>query len=227
MSTDRERDDLEYAFATMNHRLAGLTAAVDGFAARQQEIHARDYGQDLAQIQKDLAETRDAIRILAKRPAMTLTPDEIGQRIDEVSKALRANDQRVIESARHGLDTVTRSIATIVASAMQARIQRLWIAGAAGAAIVLGFAFGAVIPTKIDRMMPEDWLWPEQSAAAVLDRDEWDAGTRLLQVGDPARWHALVAASRFAAANTDALAACRAQAQAARKGVDCAVRVDG
>jgi hypothetical protein len=40
----------EVAFEAMSRKLAGLAAAVDGFAARQQELHARDYGPDFAGI---------------------------------------------------------------------------------------------------------------------------------------------------------------------------------
>lgn len=34
----------------MGLRLAGLTASVDGFAVRQQELHARDYSPELGLI---------------------------------------------------------------------------------------------------------------------------------------------------------------------------------
>ncbi|OAN63540.1 hypothetical protein [Sphingomonas sp. TDK1] len=45
-----EADQTVQAFNDMSRKLAGLTAAVDGFAARQQELHARDYGPDLEKI---------------------------------------------------------------------------------------------------------------------------------------------------------------------------------
>ncbi len=45
-----EADQTVQAFNDMSRKLAGLTGAVDGFAARQQELHARDYGPDLEKI---------------------------------------------------------------------------------------------------------------------------------------------------------------------------------
>lgn len=46
----------------MSRKLAGLTAAIEGFAARQQELHALDYGPDLAKIHDRQEAMRSAAR---------------------------------------------------------------------------------------------------------------------------------------------------------------------
>lgn len=58
-----EEIPLEQALDALARRLAGVTAAVDGFAGRQQDLLGRDYSEDLALIHQsceDLRETIDA-----------------------------------------------------------------------------------------------------------------------------------------------------------------------
>ena len=100
---------------------------------------------------------------------------------------MRAADHQAWANANRELGAAIQSLKGVVASAMKAETQKLWIIGAATAALMVGFAFGTVVPTRIAQSVPESWHWPEQRAADVLMRGEWDAGMRLLQVADPAR----------------------------------------
>jgi hypothetical protein len=224
-SQEPELDHTEAAFEAMNQRLAGLTAAIDGFAARQQELHARDYTQDLAKIHDRQDAVRQNIQALAARPAMALTPELIASQISEAGATARDADHQALNAAQQNLRRAISSIGSVVASAMTARDQERWIAGAAGIAIVVGFILGAVIPTAIDRTMPESWHWPEQRAADVLQLDGWHAGLRMLQVSDPQQWRALQDAAILARDNADALADCRKQAAKAKKAVSCSIKV--
>jgi hypothetical protein len=220
-----ELDHTEAAFEAMNQRLAGLTAAIDGFAARQQELHARDYTQDLARIHDRQDGVRKAIYTLAERPAMALTPEQVASQISEAGVKARDADHQAMNAAQRDLRRAIGTIGSIVASAMTARDQERWIAGAAGVAIVVGFILGAIIPAAIDWTMPESWYWPEQRAADILQRDGWHAGLRMLQVSDPQQWRALQDAAILARDNADALADCRKQAAKTRKAVSCSVKV--
>lgn len=98
-----------------------------------------------------------------------------------------------------------------------AQTQRLWIAGAAAAALVIGFALGTIMPMRIAQAVPESWHWPEAKAARILQRDGWSAGERLLQVSDPERWGDLVGAARSAEQNARALANCDQHAAKVRQ----------
>jgi hypothetical protein len=211
-------DDPEVAFAAMSRKLAGLTAAVEGFAARQQDLHARDYGPDLAKIFERLEKMKDAILTLNERPAMQLTPEKIGFQIRAAGDQSRASDHQAWGIANQQLGNATQSLNSIAASARAAETQRLWLAGATGVALVIGFALGAIIPTKIAQAVPESWHWPETKASSILQRDGWSAGERLLQISDPDRWKALIGAERLGARNVEALAHC---GQRGRKVRDC------
>jgi hypothetical protein len=216
-------DDPEVAFDAMGRKLAGLTAAVEGFAARQQELHARDYGPDLAKIHERQDKVKAAILTLNERPAMQLTPDMIASQIKAAGEQGRAADHQAWSNANQQLGYAIQSLNGVVASARAAKVQRLWIAGAAAAALLVGFAFGTVMPTRIAQAVPESWHWSEANAAHILQRDGWAAGERLLQVSDPVRWKNLTEATRIAEQNAKALANCGERAARSGKSVDCVV----
>lgn len=218
-------DDPEVAFEAMSRKLAGLTAAVEGFAARQQELHARDYGPDLVKIQAQWAEIVRAFTSLKEKPGIALTPETLAPQIAEAGARVRAADHQAWDNANRELGGAIQSLNGVVASAMRAETQKHWIIGAATAALVVGFAFGTVVPTRIAQSVPESWHWPEQQAANVLRRSEWDAGMRLLQVADPQRLRALIRTERLAGSNADALADCRARAAQLSSTVVCRIKV--
>lgn len=215
----------EVAFEAMTRKLAGLTAAVEGFAARQQELHARDYGQDLAKIHALSGEMVDAINKLGAKPGVALTPETLAPQIAKAGERVRAADHQAWASANRELGTAIQALNGVVASAMKAETQKHWIIGAVTAALVVGFAFGAIIPTRIAQSVPESWHWPERHAADVLTRGEWDAGMRLLQVADPARRRALDEAARLVKDNAEVLEECRSGAAKSKVSVKCRIEV--
>lgn len=218
-------DDPEVAFEAMSRKLAGLTAAVEGFAVRQQELHARDYGPDLVKIQEQWAEIVRAFKSLKEKPGIALTPETLAPQIAEAGERVRAADHQAWDDANRELGGAIQSLKGVVASAMKAETQKHWIIGAATAALVVGFAFGTVVPTQIAQSVPESWHWPEQRAANVLMRGEWDAGIRLLQVADPARLRALDDAALLVKHNAEALADCRSRAAKSQDRVKCRIEV--
>jgi hypothetical protein len=189
-----EIDETAAAFDTMSRKLAGLTAAVEGFASRQQEMHARDYGSDLARLLDATEKMRIAINTLDRRPAMALTPERIASQIEVAGEQTRSADHQVWDTAHRGLNQAIQTLGEMTVSARKAENQNFWLAIAAAIALVIGLALGMVLPERIDQTMPESWHWPEQRAASVLGRSEWDAGLRLLEVADLKRAKAMEAA---------------------------------
>lgn len=196
-----------------------------GFAARQQELHARDYGPDFAGIHQRLDKANLAVRTLSERPAMQLTPAMIATQIRAASEQGRAADHQAWSIANQQLGNAFQSLNDVVASARTAEKQRLWIAGAAAAALVIGFAFGTIIPARIAQAVPKSWHWPEANAARILQRDGWSAGERLLQVSNPARWKQLTEAAQIAEQNAEALASCGERGARRGKPLDCVIKV--
>lgn len=218
-------DDPGVAFDAMARKLAGLTAAVEGLATRQQELHARDYGPDLIKVQQQWAHIVRAFAVLKDKPGFALTPASIATQIDLASTQVRIADHQAWGSAVRELGVAIQSLNGMVTSAMKAETQKLWIIGTATAALIVGLAFGTIIPTTIAQWAPESWHWPEERAAKVLQRSEWDAGIRLLQVADPQRLRALVRTEGFDAGNADALANCQKHAAQLNSKAKCRIKV--
>lgn len=181
-------DPVELAFEAMGNRLAGVVAAIDGFAARQQELHARDYTEDLARLNGTCDRICSAIVSLGKRPAVALTPDEIGRQIAVAGDTVRHQDHAAWQGSVRDLRTVIGKVDGLVQRGVNADRQLRWGIGIAVAAFVLGCFVGDVIPARIDQMMPEGWRWPEQRAAGDLNLTMRAAGQRLLKVASQEGW---------------------------------------
>lgn len=141
-SPSPEPDQVELAFEAMQQRLAGLTAAMDGFAVRQQELHGRDYGPDLEKINESFQKVREAVYKLADRPALKLTPEDIAKQIEKAGQEWRQVDHAAWGSAQSRLERAAQSIEMVVASALTFKVQRNWIVGSAAATLVVGLILG-------------------------------------------------------------------------------------
>jgi hypothetical protein len=221
---DRE-DAASAAFDRMGRRLAGLAAAVEGFAARQQEIHARDYADDLKQIQGRQDKVSEAISTLNKQPGLQMTVKGMAASIAEAGRAARAEDHGALARAQQQLDASTRKLDGIIAGRIDLRRQCVWLATAAGAILGIGAIIGDAVPPMLDRVAPESWQWPEARAADDLAMSERDAGQRLLQVADAAEWRGLLEAGRLAQANAAVIAACQARSAKLQNSVSCPIIV--
>jgi hypothetical protein len=222
-----DADDAAVAFEVMSRKLAGLTAAMEGFAARQQELHARDYGPDLARIHDVQVGFQGTIEGLSKRPAMELTPQQMEKQIEAAGGHVRSADHHAWLNAHRELQGTIQSVRGVVASAVEADKQNRWLLGVAAAALVVGSALGMIVPPLMTSAAPESWYWPERKAVGILGRDGWNSGMRLLQVYEPQRSRALTEASQLVSANQKELADCRSRALEARSTVRCTIKVDG
>lgn len=216
----------ERAFEGMERKLAGLSAAVDGFAARQQELHARDYRDDLAKIHDVQERFREAINTLNRRPGLALTPDMIASQIERAGMSVRSSDHAALESAKREFDAASASLKGIVASARSAEVQRWWLIATAALGTLFGIIVCATLPGSIARSVPEKWYWPEAMAAGIMRREPWDAGTRLLAASDSERLKQIAAGALLQANNVDTIGDCRARAARVKRRVSCRISVD-
>lgn len=223
--TQADLDRPEVAFEAMTHKLAVLIAAVEGFAARQQELHSRDYTEDLARIHACQEDAAATIETLASSPALQLTPEVIAGQIHHATAKASEVERQHFGAARIDLDRTVLTINDIVQAILRGLQQLRWLGIAAGVGVVAGFLLGWAVPDVVDRAVPEGWHWPEERAASVLQRDGWAAGERMLQVSDPERWQALREASSVWASNAKVLEDCGQRAAKVRKGVTCSISV--
>lgn len=222
----QERDDPALAFERLRGEVSLLRHAVEALTTARESIDIPDYEPTLERTEKVLGILVQQIDGVRKSPAMTLTPENMGGRLNasvaEATRELRAQ----VQATDTVLRSAARDLSDIVASARRGDEQNRWLYIAGGIGLVLGLLLYAMLAGPIARMMPVIWLWPESMATRALgEKSAWDAGQRLMQTSAPASWGLIVAADPLADGNREAVQACREQAAKAKKPVHCTIEV--
>ncbi len=223
-------DRLRAVIEGQDRELALLRRAVEGLAAERSAIDVPDYSETLGRIQQGVDATAGRInaigQILAKAPALAMTPDDMAQRIATAGSAARREDQAALAKAGEDKARVMAELRTIAGSAWTKHDQKnrqLWF-GLGGAAI--GVLAWAIVPGLVAReVAPASWQWPERMAARAVDLPMWQAGGQILATADPPAYRAIVAADRIVTTNREAIERCSKAATKARETVRCTVRI--
>lgn len=188
-------------------------------------VAANDNTVTLGEIVQRLDRMVDAINVLAGRPAMKLTPDQMAEKIVEAVQQARAEDQAVIAQAKERMEKAVRLIEAQTGKIASIRQQRRRLAWVGGCGLLAGVLLWSFLPGTIVREAPARWHWPERLAAHVLGLDRWDAGERLLETADLNRWRAVVLGNSIVQDNQGAIATCLRQMQQLGKAVRCKILV--
>lgn len=219
-------DDPAAAFDRLRGEVALLRSAVQGLTVARESIDIPDYQPTLARTEKILAALMVQVDGMAKSPAVTLTPENMGQRI-HVAVAETVNTlKNHAQASKTAMDGAVNELRLVVRSAHHADEQdrRVWLFGGGG--LVLGLVLYAVLAGPIARLAPASWLWPERVATRVLaEPTPWDAGQRLMRVASPEGWSGITVAANLARDNRDAIEACRKAAARKREAVSCTIKV--
>jgi hypothetical protein len=135
-------DNAAAAFDAMRRQLALLAAAVEGFAARQDVIAARDYAPDLAQIIELQDWSVKAIKTLAGRPGIALTPEVIAEQIEAAAVTVRCADHEALAEATRRQIEATRHLEAMIGQARAKQQQSdaliwAWVSGAITVLVVI------------------------------------------------------------------------------------------
>ena len=224
-----ERDDMgedgaARAFAELTREVSLLRAAIAGLTAARETIDIPDYEPTLARTEKILAELTQRIDMVGKSPAMSLTPETMGQRI-KAAVADASNELRgLIHATSTDMASAAHKMQSIVRSRRDRVIQDRWLYGMGAGGVIAGMLFYAGMNGPIARAMPDSWRWPERMATSTLaEPTPWDAGKRLMRGASPASWDAIVVGNRIVTANREALTRCRKAAARTRKTVRCTI----
>jgi len=223
-------DRLRAVIQGQHRELALLRRAVEGLAAERAHIDVPDYTETLGRMQQRVDATADRIAVIndviARSPALAMTPEQMTQRIAAAGNAARREDQAALAKAGEDKARVMAELRAIVGSAWTRADQRnrqLWF-GLGGVAV--GILAWAIVPGLVAReIAPASWQWPERMAARTLDRSMWDAGQRLMVSASPASWEGVVAGGKIVENNRDTIETCRKTATKAKKSVRCTIDV--
>jgi len=164
--------------------------------------------------------------VIARSPALAMTPEQMAQRIAAAGNAARREDQAALAKAGEDKARVMAELRAIAGSAWTRADQKnrqLWF-GLGGAAI--GILAWAILPGLVAReVAPASWQWPERMAARTLNLDRWEAGQRMMQSAAPDAFANIAAGDRIVTANRKALEACQKRATKTAKPVGCYIEV--
>ena len=223
-------DRLRAVIEGQDRELALLRRAVEGLAAERAHIDVPDYTETLGQMQQGVNATAERIAVIndviARSPALAITPEQMAQRIAAAGSVARREDQAALAKAGEDKARVMAELRTIAGSAWTRADQKnrqLWF-GMGGAAI--GILAWSILPGLIAReIAPASWQWPERMAARTLDMPMWEGGQRMMQSASPAAFRAIVAGDRVVTANREAIEGCSKAAVRKRETVRCTIRV--
>lgn len=218
-----EADPAVRAFGRLAEKVELLETAIAGLVARRDA--APDYNQTLGEQAARLDKMVEGINILARRPAMQITPSAMAAEIEAAGAKARGEDQTMIVAARRNLEEASRTLNGYIASARRGEVQDRWIAWTAISGTALGMLLWAGLAGAIARAAPESWLLPERMAARTLRLDGWSASRRLAAVSQPKTWSAMVAGGRIVQDNSAAIELCQKAAVEAQGDVPCKIRI--
>ena len=234
---DQEQGDPAEAFERLRAEvessrgeLALLRRAIEGLAAERGAADMPDYTETLGRIQQSADATAERIAVIndviARSPALAMTPEQMAQRIAAAGNAARREDQAALAKAGEDKARVMAELRAIAGSAWTRNEQKnrqLWF-GLGG--LAAGILAWAIIPGVVAReVAPVSWQWPERMAARTLDMPRWEAGQRMMRSADAAQFRAIVAADRIVTANRETIEGCSKAAARARETVRCAIRI--
>ena len=189
-------------------------------------VVANDSSTTLGEMMSRLDAMVEAISQLAKKPAPTLTPDDVAARIAAAGKAARAEDRAAMAQARDRLDMAASLMEGLAGTAATAQQQRRRLAWIAGGGLFAGMLLWSFLSGMLARALPEGWHMPEQRAANIVGEPTmWDAGVRLLRAYDPQAYATLKQAAQMRRENRDAIETCEQTAAQTKKPVRCTVNV--
>ena len=214
--------------ARFDGRLAVIARALEHIAIEKQSIEVPDYNPTLGKINANMAEFAKHIKALSQSEALRMTPENMAERIDAAAEAARQADRIAIKEMRELNRQSNAAISKAVGTLRAKEDQRWHMLNAVGIAILAISLLWLFYPRWAASLAPNSWHWPERVARRTMGEPTlWDAGIRLMRVGNPEGWQAIVDAADMRQANRDTIAACERAAEKAKESVRCTIRTGG
>jgi hypothetical protein len=207
------------AFEDLRAEVSVLRRAVEALPRVIQENRPPDYVKDLGVLAEGLDNVTHQLDKIQKYPFLNMTPQQHGQEIAQAGSTMLREAAQKLDYAANIADRDRDNLKTMIGTARRKDEQRMWLIRAGVAGVVLGlilFTFLAhALPFGLDGRV----------AAAVMGASRWDAGTALMQAGNPDSWTLLAADTNLIAANRDKIAACRAATTKTKQEEPCTIIV--
>ncbi len=220
-------DPAAAAFSRLEGEIALMRRAVENLATEKASIDIPDYNPTLGEMAQHLDTATKTLAAIAAKPAMEMTPETMGQRMDQAARKARESDREQIGAAENRYDHAVRELGRMVASAKTAHEQRERLKWTGAVGVLAGSLLWAIVPGPVARALPESWHMPEKIATRTLGQPSiWEAGLRMLRAGSPEAWRAISDAAEMRHQNRDVIAACEKKAAKRRKPVRCTIEIE-
>lgn len=219
-------DPAAAAFSRLEGEIALMRRAVENLTTEKANIEIPDYNPTLGEMAQHLDTATKTLAAIAAKPAMEITPETMGQRMEQAARKARQSDREQIGAAENRYDDAVRELGRMVTSAKTAHDQREWLMWTGGGGVLAGCLLWAIIPGPLARALPESWHMPEKIATrAIGEPSIWEAGVRMLRAGSPEAWRAISDAAVMRDQNKKTIAACERTAAEKKRTVRCTVNV--
>ena len=224
---DDDTDDAIKAFETLRKaidkrgaataaELKTIRAGVEALFEQVETLHARpDYTADLKKLVLGLTAQAERIKPFSEAPILKMGTEGL-QRAGEgmVRTAVQSLDEKaqLFDNAAYSLEQVLKGV-------RERRTQNLYLAGVAGAFLVLG----AVLTVFLPRLLP--FQADSHVAAAIMGKPRWEAGAAIMHDTNPAGWQAVADNAQLGVDNGDVLARCRQTANKSGQTQKCIIRI--
>jgi hypothetical protein len=213
--------------ANLARELAELRHGIEMTGRRVQEIGgAPDYGVDIARIKESLRQVAGQLQTIQQ------SPDIVGAAADQYVAKFQESGTVMLRAALIAFDKSSGELERVsqalgerlaLAKGRYVRLKFLGLAGAGGVAI--GVVAGVLMTLFLPRFLPGSTAM--DAASTVMGKNRWDAGTDLMQTGDPKKWNDFMYADSVIWANKNTLAGCRDAAAKAKKNQPCLFVIGG
>ena len=201
MAEDQAGDPAQ-AFEDLRAEVSVLRRAIEGLPALVREHRPTDYSQDLAILGKGLDEIAHSLETVRASPALNLTPEQQGQGIARAGSALVREAAQRLDRAAQETERERARLSGLIGQAWAKDRQVRMLYWTGGVALAVGLLaspiLASVVPFGLNARV----------AALLMREDRWTAGGELMKAANPAGWDRVVADTRLADDNRDALDAC-------------------
>jgi hypothetical protein len=218
MAEDQHSDPAK-AFEDLRAEVSVLRKAVEALPGAMHDNRPPDYAPDLAVLGKGLDEIGAQLDNLLKSPALRQTPEQQGQSIAHAGSAMIQEAAQKLERAAQESDRERYNLSQMIGTlGTKERRQRFWTI-----TLPLVFLVGFVAFPIAMRVMPSGFK--RSVAAIIIGASQWDAGTALMQSGNPNGWEQLRADAELVSTNRDKINECRNVAAKTKKDERCTITV--
>jgi hypothetical protein len=178
-----------------------------------------DYTPSLAAIVQGITHINGELKQFKEHPALKLTPADYHRALTQSGHVAMRNAIDQLTETREAAHRTQQAPVNVLGVVLSRQQQARWMAIVAGVALVAGLLSSPLLT----RLLP--FGLNTRVAALVMASDRWQAGARLMQVGNPAAWATVEQATTLWQLNRDEFHACELAAGKRQSIQQCTVFV--